>query len=116
MKKYITLLFFLVIIFAVGGSVSVEATESLTTLNDPTSVGITLVKDDTVTPPAPKPPVKDDVPLLGTTAEIAKPGRRLPSTGELITSLIWIILGLSMLIVVVGVFSLRNIMQNLAWE
>lgn len=46
----------------------------------------------------------------------SKPIGKLPSTGELITSVIWMLLGTSVLIFFVGMISLKAIMSNNLWE
>lgn len=64
-------------------------------------------KESDVVPP--KPPVIDPGGDTG-------PVKILPSTGEIITSIIVMLIGLSVCIFVLGVTVLRQIHQKLSWE
>jgi len=91
----------------VGGSV--EATVK----SDVTEVGILFKSEEVDAPILPKPPTGSKLPDTNV-PYVPKPSAsingKLPSMGDLITSLIWTLLGCSILIVFVGVFSLKNIM------
>ncbi|OJG89718.1 hypothetical protein RV15_GL001559 [Enterococcus silesiacus] len=81
-----------------------------TVKSDTTEVGIVFKEG---TPSLPKPPIDSKLPDTNM-PYIPKPSSgtngKLPSMGDLITSLIWTLLGCSILIVFVGVLSLKNIM------
>ncbi|WP_375180057.1 hypothetical protein [Enterococcus rotai] len=108
MKKYVVLLFFLIVGFGALYADKVEAASKA----DETELGITFLKGENVEPEIPiiKAPT---LPIVD--APIQRSGK-LPSTGDLITSLIWTILGCSIIIIFVGVYSLKNIMLRLSWE
>lgn len=81
-----------------------------TVKSDTTEVGI-VFKEGTSS--LSKPPIASKLPDTNM-PYIPKPSSdtngKLPSMGDLITSLIWTLLGCSILIVFVGVLSLKNIM------
>lgn len=109
MKKYVVLLFFLIIMGGLLFGEKVEAIEQF----DTTPLNISFAREE---PTKPKPPIIDEPTLPGTINPQPYRVGRLPSTGDLITSLIYTIIGFSFLLVVVGVFSLRNIMLKMTWE
>ena len=102
MKKYMLLLLFLMLAMvgelAVGEKV-VEAAET-------TDLTITFFKSEF---PMVEEPIKAHLTLPETSLSATHSGR-LPSTGDLISSLIWTLLGCSVLIILIGVYSLKNIM------
>lgn len=77
---------------------------------DSTSLNISFASQE---PTPPKPPMIEEPEIPA-----QNPSRvgKLPSTGDLINSLIYTIIGCSFLLVVVGVLCLRNIMSRMAWE
>ena len=111
MKKYGLIILFLIGVSGLIFNENVEAAEQVGKIGT-TEVGIRFQKADTLEDPIIEPPIISPTPLE--TPNIVKPGGRLPSTGELITSLIWIFLGLSILIIFVGVHSLRQVMIKIA--
>lgn len=108
MKKYVVLLFFLIIGCGTFYGDKVDAVSKI----DQTNLNITFLKDE---PLKPEPPIIKEIALPVGDAQIKSTGK-LPSTGDLITSLIWTLLGFSIIIVFVGVYSLKNIMMKLSWE
>ncbi|EOH96675.1 hypothetical protein UAW_01840 [Enterococcus haemoperoxidus ATCC BAA-382] len=104
MKKNI----FLLLLFVIGGCCffgkTVEATQSDAT----TDVMITLPKEEVPLelPPISQPPLLNDV----ATSPISQ--GKLPSTGDLITSIIWTLLGCSLLIIFIGVYSLKHVFNS----
>ena len=102
MKKGIIVLFFLTCF----GSFFVAEPAQADVLRENTEVGITFSEKqkDTIQPPS------------KITPNTMKPVGKLPSTGELITSVIWILLGTSILIFFVGMISLKAVMSNNLWE
>lgn len=99
MRKSIIVLFFLM---CAGSMFFGNTTEAATQRK--TDIGITFkeIKKDDIQPPNKVGPIK--------------PTGKLPSTGELITSVIWMLLGTSILIFFVGMISLKTIMSNKLWE
>ncbi|MBO0439049.1 hypothetical protein [Candidatus Enterococcus ikei] len=108
MKKYVVLLFFLIISCGILYGDKVEAASKM----DQTNLSITFLQG---APLKPEPPIIKEPTLLVGDTQIKSTGK-LPSTGDLITSLIWTLLGFSIIIVFVGVYSLKNIMLKLSWE
>lgn len=109
MKKYSILIFFLTVSSALLFGSTSEAAVKL----DNTEIGITFLKStgDILEPPiSPKPILPendiDPVPQLKNTS-------KLPSTGDLITSLIWTLLGFSVIIVFIGGLSLKKVMLQI---
>jgi hypothetical protein len=107
MKKFLIGLFFLGIVNGVFAGTTVEATGKSVT----TDVAIVFNDKPDPQPIVPKLP-NPNVP------DIPKPSPgykgNLPSTGDLITSLIWTLLGCAVLIMFVGIFSLKKIMLRMA--
>ena len=108
MKKYVLLLFFLIIGCGTLFGDRVEAISKI----DQTDLTITFLQGESLKP---EPPIIKEPTLSVGNAQIKNTGK-LPSTGDLITSLIWTLLGFSIIIVFVGVYSLKNIMLKLSWE
>lgn len=107
MKKYGLIILFLMGINGLFFSEKVEAADSISE----TELGIIFKQEDSlVDPPIIDPPILSPI----ENPKIVKPAGRLPSTGELITSVIWMFVGLSILIVIVGVHSLRRVMIQIA--
>ena len=106
MKKCVTVLFFLMMINGLFVGTTVEATS----ISNTSEIGIVFKTEAPVLPePLISPKLPDTyMPALPKTS-LGTNGK-LPSMGDLITSLIWTLLGFSILIVFVGVFSLKNIM------
>ncbi|WP_348921153.1 hypothetical protein [Enterococcus rotai] len=102
MKKPVIVLFFLICLISL---VFGKTTEAATRQED-TNIGITFSSDQksAIEPPSKVTP--------GPPKSIGK----LPSTGELITSVIWMLLGSSVLIFFVGIVSLRAVMSKNVWE
>lgn len=106
MKKYVVFILCLISISGLIYSSDVEAA----TKDDQTNVGISFVngageENTTETPTLLVPEeVSPTVKLSG----------KLPSTGELITSIIWTFLGLSVMIIFVGAYSLKRVIVSLA--
>lgn len=109
-KKYNKYIYLLLIVgfICIGGKA--EATSvppdisDRTTLNN--NVGITFIKEEK---PIVEPPIIQK-PIGVTPVDRGK----LPSTGELITSLIWMLTGFSLLIVCLGIHSLKRMMLKIA--
>lgn len=106
MKKY---LFLLLCAFFLGSTLNSEVAQATDEIGR-TDLGITFAAEPSILP---KPPIVKD-PIVPIEGIKSKPIGRLPSTGDLITSLIWTLLGFSLLIVFVGVYSLKNIMLKLS--
>lgn len=102
MKSKIYVLVFLI---CLGGAFFGGATKA--SAHSVTDVGIEF---DEATKESIEPPSKVD------SIKPIKPMGRLPSTGELITSAIWMLLGTSVLIFFVGIISLKTVMSNKLWE
>ncbi|WYJ96982.1 hypothetical protein DOK67_0001285 [Enterococcus sp. DIV0212c] len=102
MKKYIVLIFFLTTIL--GGEM--WGTAEAVSKSDTTDLKITFFKSEA---PTLKEPIIEGLYLPEGNLSITHKGK-LPSTGDLITSLIWTLIGCSVLIILVGVYSLKNIM------
>ena len=106
MKKGINVLLFLT---CLGGMFFFGTTE-VRAAHPTTDVGIEFDKGSgskgTIQPPAKADPIKPT----------KKPMGRLPSTGELVTTSIWMLLGTSLLIFFVGMVSLKTVMSNKLWE
>lgn len=100
MRKSIIVLFFLMCVGSLfmGNS----ATEAVTQRETDVGIAFKKMEKDDVQPPN----------NVGT----MKPTGKLPSTGELITSVIWMLLGTTILIFFVGMISLKTIMSNNLWE
>ncbi|WP_430602801.1 hypothetical protein IGJ02_000107 [Enterococcus sp. DIV0724b] len=102
MKKFVVgLLFFMII----SGMYSGKIAEAKTNF-DGTDVGISFTVNDLDKPEQPSLIPEEQFPSIPN----PKPIGRLPSTGGLITSLILTLMGFSLLIIFIGVFSLKNIM------
>jgi hypothetical protein len=118
MKK-MTLALFIIIGCLTFYSDTVQATNSDTAQETSnhryfeSEIGISFKSADPIKT-SPSPIVKE--PLLPIEGNPPKSIGRLPSTGELITSLIWTLIGCSVFIVFIGVYSLKNIMMKLSWE
>jgi len=78
-----------------------------------TEIGISFKSADP-NKPSPSPSIKE--PTIPIDINPPKSVGRLPSTGELITSLIWTLIGCAVFIVLIGVYSVKNIMMKLSWE
>lgn len=102
MKKYSVLLFFLTSVIGVVLAGSAETVNA----SDTTDVTITFFKSEV---PLLQEPINNTLTLPESNLSATRIGK-LPSTGDLITSLIWTLIGCSVLIVLVGVYSLKNIM------
>ncbi|EOH96638.1 hypothetical protein UAW_01803 [Enterococcus haemoperoxidus ATCC BAA-382] len=101
MKKFVMgLLFFMI----TSGLFSGKIAEAKTNF-DGTDVGISFTVSDLAEPEQPLLIPEEPFPSIPN----PKPIGRLPSTGGLITSLILTLIGFSLLIIFIGVFSLRNI-------
>ena len=64
---------------------------------------ITIVLDKSTSPTTPPPIVNPKQP------PVPKPGGVLPQLGELLTSFIFLLVGCSLLIIVIGVFNLKKV-------
>ncbi|MEI5990736.1 hypothetical protein [Enterococcus crotali] len=106
MRKCIVGLFFLLM---VGGLLISKPAEAVVK-SDLTDVGIVFETDTTPEEPFDKLP-DTNVPYIP--KPISNANGKLPSMGELVTSLIWTFIGCSILILFVGIFSLRNIMLKI---
>ncbi|ALS36780.1 hypothetical protein ABID30_002024 [Enterococcus rotai] len=106
MKKFILGLFFLVIVNGLFVGTTAEATIK----SEATDVGVMFNNKKVQQPIVPKLP-DTNVPYIPKPSPSFK--GNLPSTGDLITSLIWTLLGCAVLIMFVGVFSLKNIMLRI---
>lgn len=106
MKKYVVLLFFLTSIGSVVFGEVVDAADQLeNTVIGITNIGVTFGSHEDVNELP-----STQFPVLPDEGGVAVPhSGNLPSTGDLITSIIWTLLGFSVLIVFIGVFSLKNI-------
>lgn len=106
MKKYGLIIFFILGINLTFFNEKAEAAEKISD----TELNITFDKDDAVI----SPPIETPSIIPGEILTPVKNAGRLPSTGELITSVIWILVGLSILIVFIGVHSLKQVMIKIA--
>lgn len=106
MKKFVIGLFFLIVVNGLLVGTTAEATSK----SEATDVGIAFT--DSL-----EQPLQPELPST-TVPYIPKPSPsikgNLPSMGALITSLIWTLLGCAVLILFVGIFSLKNIMLKIA--
>lgn len=111
MKKYVALLLFALI----GSSCFFGETSKAMEHNDKSDVSITFVGTDkeTLPPPGTKDPFE---PQHTFPDVIPSHVGSLPSTGELVTSVIWLLLGLSLFIVCLSVFSFKKIIGQTVWE
>ncbi|EOH96654.1 hypothetical protein UAW_01819 [Enterococcus haemoperoxidus ATCC BAA-382] len=88
-----------------------EKVEAIDKLDSTTDVSITFLKDEDnlLLPSILQPPLRQ--------GEVTTNSHgKLPSTGDLITSVIWVLLGFSLLIVLVGVYCLKSIMAKMTWK
>ncbi len=106
MKKY----FFLIVFFVIGGCCFSEKPVEATQSNATTDVMITFSKEEV---PIELPPISQP-PLLNNVAAPPSSQGKLPSTGDLITSIIWTLLGCSLLIIFIGVYSLKYVFNSKA--
>ncbi|MFD2307029.1 hypothetical protein [Enterococcus termitis] len=89
----------------------VGSTAEATVKSVSTDVGIVFTDDQEQTPIVPKLPSTPG-PYIPKPSPSVK--GNLPSMGDLITSLIWTLLGCAVLILFVGIFSLKKIMLRIA--
>ncbi|WP_348921582.1 hypothetical protein [Enterococcus rotai] len=108
MKKYSVQIFFLMLVISVMLMGSAETVNASNT----TDLTITFFKNEV---PLLQEPINNTLTLPETNLSVTRLGK-LPSTGDLITSLIWTLTGCSVLIVLVGVYSLKNIMLTTTWK
>lgn len=80
-----------------------------TTYRDDTDLGITFKKEKGTI-------VEDDKPPLIDGGNNKPPVRMLPQTGEMLTSLIVILLGLSLFIFSIGIFTIKHLYREPGWE
>ena len=105
-KIVIVLLSIISVFYFEGSAEAANADDSRSTVVN--EVGISFFEED-IQPITPKlPSVIPDTPIM------LKPSGRLPSTGELITSLIWMLTGFSILVVFIGIISLKKMMLKIA--
>ncbi|WP_086314567.1 hypothetical protein A5821_002149 [Enterococcus sp. 7F3_DIV0205] len=102
MKKNIIVLFFLICLSSLSFGEPAEAASH----KGKTNVEITFQSEQASVL---QPPSKENL-------ESLKKVGKLPSTGELIASIIWLLSGASVLIFLVGMISLRTVMSKNVWE
>ncbi|WP_086314963.1 hypothetical protein A5821_002519 [Enterococcus sp. 7F3_DIV0205] len=107
MKKYSIIILCLMGMSSFLFCTNVQAMER----SDQTNVGISFLKEEMSLNPT-----KPVVPSSGETFPLVKPSGKLPSTGELVTSVMMTFIGLSLVIIFVGIYSLRRVMISSAWE
>lgn len=103
MRKYGWIILFLIGVNGLFLSQQAEAAEKM----DHTEVGITFIKEVDSTPF----PINPNPPIPGEISTAINPKKDLPSMGELLTSVIWLFVGVSLLIVAGGVYSWKKVMQ-----
>ena len=106
MKKYGLIILFILGINMAFFNEKAEAAEK----SSGTELNITFSEEDVLI----NSPIETPSIIPGEILTPAKPVGRLPSTGELITSVIWMFMGLSILIVFIGVHSLKQVMIKIA--
>jgi hypothetical protein len=92
-----------------GSCVFVQATDDEVVKEADTRVGVEFEKSDKLPDEITKPPKIDG-------GDNQTGYQILPRTGELLTSLVIILTGLSILIFSVGVLSIRQLYQTTSWE
>lgn len=111
MKKYVVLF----LLALIGSNCFFGVTSQAMEHNNKSDLSITFVETDkeTLLPQGEKDPFE---PQHTFPEVIQSYSGSLPSTGELVTSVIWLLLGLSLFIVCLSVFSFKKIIGQAVWE